>query len=102
MQDYDSFQAGVPPAGPAVDEFRSTLTFRVNKLAPQQNLNLRLFAYWGVSDVDWHVRPGVGYKMGDAILWTLGASLVGGDEPSTRFGQLVDNSNVFGRRRYTF
>jgi hypothetical protein len=102
MQDHDCFVASLAPGSPAADELRSTVTLRLNKLALQQNLQMGLFAYWGISDADWHLRPAVSYKTGDAILWTFGASLIGGDEAFTRFGQFQDNSNVFGRLRYTF
>lgn len=102
MQDHDSYVAGLAPTSPVVDELRSTVTLRLNKLALQQNLQMGLFAYWGISDADWHVRPAVSYKSSDAMLWTLGVSLIGGDEAFTRFGQFQDNSNVFGRLRYTF
>lgn len=102
MQDHAAFEAGRSPGAPSVDEFRSTVTLRLTKLAMQQNLHLGLFAYWGVSDADWHLRPLVSYKMGDAIQWTLGASLIDGDEDSTRFGQFKNNSNVYGRLRYSF
>ena len=102
MQDYTGFLSGKASGSPTVDETRSTVTLRLHKLALQQNLQLGVFAYWGVSDQDWHVRPVVGYKQGDAIQWTAGASLIGGDEPFTRFGSFRNNSNVFGRVRYSF
>ncbi len=102
MQDYDAFLEGRLPDAPGIDEARSTVTLRLSKLALQQNLQLGVFGYWGFSDRDWHVRPEFSYKQGDAIRWTLGASLIGGDEPFTRFGSFRGNSNVFGRVRYTF
>lgn len=102
MLDYDEYQAGVMPGGPAYDELRSTITMRVNKFLLDQNLQLMAFAYYGVSDRDWHVRPAVTYKVNDAVSWTVGGSLIGGDEPYTMFGQFRDNSNIFTRLRYSF
>ncbi len=102
MQDHEAYRIGLPPGAPAFDEMRSTVTVRLSKLALQQNLSLGLFGYWGVSDRDLHLRPAVSYKQGDAILWTLGASVIGGDEPFTRFGSFRNNSNLFGRLRYSF
>ncbi len=102
MLDYDKYQAGLRPGGVEFDELRSTVTVRVTKFILNQNLQFSGFAYWGLSDSDWHLRPSISYKLTDEVNWTLGASLVGGDKPYTMFGQFRDNSNVFTRVRYSF
>jgi hypothetical protein len=102
MMDYDEYRAGLMPGGPEFDELRSTLTTRINKFLLEQNLQLTAFAYWGVSDQDWHVRPAASYKISDEIKVTVGGSLLGGDQPYTMFGQFQDNSNIFARVRYSF
>ncbi|MEW5874358.1 MAG: hypothetical protein AB1752_04160 [Candidatus Zixiibacteriota bacterium] len=102
MLDYDLYTAGLPPGAPSFDEFRSTITARLNKFMRDQTVQLVLFGYWGVSDKDWHARPSLTYKLSDAIGLTAGASLIGGDQPYTMFGQFRDNSNVFTRVRYSF
>ena len=102
MMDYEGYQAGLMPGGPESDELRSTITARVNKFVLDQNLRLMVFGYWGISDEDWHLRPAVSYKVSDAIKWTVGGSLIGGDLPYTMFGQFRDNSNIFTRVRYSF
>ncbi|GAB4324413.1 MAG: hypothetical protein Kow0074_17380 [Candidatus Zixiibacteriota bacterium] len=102
MLDHDLYLMGVPPGGPVFDELRSTVTARIHKFMRNQTVQLQLFGYWGISDKDWHLRPEASYKVTDAISWTVGGSLVDGDENYTMFGQFRDNSNVFTRVRYSF
>lgn len=102
MLDHDLYLMGVPPGGPSFDELRSTVTGRLSKFINNQTIFVSVFGYWGISDEDWHLRPSVSYKITDAINWTVGGSLIDGNEPYTMFGQFRDNSNVFTRLRYSF
>ncbi len=102
MLDHDLYLMGIPPGGPAFDELRSTVTGRLTKFMNNQTIFVSVFGYWGISDEDWHLRPSVSYKITDAINWTVGGSLIDGDQPYTMFGQFRDNSNVFTRLRYSF
>ena len=102
MLDHDLYLTGVPPGGPAFDELRSTVTGRLTKFLNNQTIFVSVFGYWGVSDEDWHLRPSVSYKVTDAINWTVGGSLIDGNEAYTMFGQFRDNSNLFTRLRYSF
>ncbi len=102
MLDHDRYATGLPAGAPTFDELRSTVTGRITKLLHNQTIIVSAFAYWGVSDEDWHLRTSVGYKITDAINWTVGASLIGGNRPYTMFGQFRDNSNVYTRVRYSF
>ncbi|HSH00341.1 MAG TPA: hypothetical protein VLB27_09845 [candidate division Zixibacteria bacterium] len=102
MLDHDAYLASLPSGAPAFDEVRSTVTGRLGKWMRQQTVYLSVFGYWGVTDEDWHLRPSVSYKVTDAVNWTVGASLVDGDQPHTMFGQFRDNSNVYTRLRFSF
>ena len=102
MLDYASYKAGFEQQDRLYDELRSTLTMRLRKMMMNQTLQLSLFAYWGVSDEDWHLRPSVSYKLTDAVGATLGANLIDGEQPHTMFGQFRDNANVYARLRYSF
>ena len=102
MLDHDRYASGLPAGAPTFDELRSTVTGRVTKLLRNQTVMVSAFTYWGVSDRDWHLRPSVSYKFTDAVNWTAGASLVGGNRPYTMFGQFRDNSNGYTRVRYSF
>ncbi|HUU46872.1 MAG TPA: hypothetical protein VM118_14185 [Acidobacteriota bacterium] len=99
---YVTSLAGFPEGTPVFDEVRSTVTGRIGKWARQQTLYISLFGYWGITDEDWHLRPAVSYKVTDAVQWTVGGSLVGGENPYTTFGQFRDNSNIFTRVRFSF
>ncbi|MBD3297314.1 MAG: hypothetical protein GF341_01570 [candidate division Zixibacteria bacterium] len=102
MLDHDLYLMGIPPGGPTFDELRSTVTARIHKFMRNQTVEMQLFGYWGLSDEDWHVRPEASYKVTQAIKWTVGASLIDGEDNHTMFGQFRDNSNVFTRVRYSF
>jgi len=84
------------------EELRSTATARITKFMMNQSLQLSLFGYTGLTDEDWHLRPVVTYKVTDAVTWTTGANIVGGEEPYTMFGQFRDNDNIYMRLRYSF
>jgi hypothetical protein len=102
MLDHDLYMTGIQLGGPAFDELRSTVTGRLTKFMSNQTVFVSVFGYWGVSDEDWHLRPSVSYKVTDAINWTVGGSLIDGNEAYTMFGQFRDNSNFFTRLRYSF
>jgi len=101
MLDHELYLMGAPSEA-VWEELRSTVTARINKFLENQAVQLALFAYWGITDEDWHLRPEIGYKITDAIKWTLGGIVVGGNQPFTTFGQFQDNSNIFTRLRYSF
>ena len=84
------------------EDLRSTVTARLTKFMLNQTLTLSLFGYIGITDEDWHVRPALSYKVTDAVTWTTGANLIGGEQAHTMFGQFQDNSNVYLRLRYSF
>ncbi len=102
MMDYAGYEAGLQQGAPVFDELRSTVTARINKFALDQNLQLSLFAFVGLTDGDWHIRPTVAWKITDAVKWTVGGSLIGADDPWTNFGQFENNGSLFTRIRYSF
>ncbi|MCB9513132.1 MAG: hypothetical protein R3C71_04445 [Candidatus Krumholzibacteriia bacterium] len=102
MMNHDAYLEGVMPGGPTVDALRHTLTFRLTKMALDQRLVLSLFAYAGVTDGEWHLRPSLSHKLTEAVKLTLGASLLDGDHAWTQFGQFAGNDLVYARLRYSF
>ena len=48
------------------------------------------------------MRPSADYDFSDALKLTLGVNWLDGEAPYTMFGQFRDNSNVYGRVRYSF
>lgn len=91
-----------PGDAPRFDELRSTATVRITKWAMHQTLMLSVFAFWGITDQDYHARPLVTYLFSDAVSVSVGASIIGGDEIYTTFGQYQGNSNAFARLRFSF
>lgn len=102
MLDYAGYEAGLAPGAPVFAQQRQYLTGRLTKLALDQKLALSLFGYYSATDEDWHLRPSLAYELSAAVKATLGASLLGGEDPWTQFGQFADNSNVYLRLRYSF
>ncbi|MFC1572133.1 hypothetical protein ACFL6M_00895 [Candidatus Eisenbacteria bacterium] len=100
--DYEKYSAGFESGQVPFEELRSTATLRVTKFLLNQDLQLSLFGYWGITDEDWHMRPTLRYRVSDSVAATIGASLLDGDQPQTMFGQFRDNSNIYARVRYSF
>jgi len=104
MMHYDEYTAPFLNSGidPLADELRHTVTLRLSKFLRYQTVRLNFFGYWGISDHDTYLRPSVDYDFTDAMKITLGANWLDGDQPHTMFGQFQNNSNVYGRIRYSF
>lgn len=102
-QDYDTYAAQLNARGiEPPDELRHTLTLRLTKFLRYQTVRLSFFGYWGVSDADVYLRPSVEYDFSDAVQITVGANWLDGERPDTMFGQFRNNSNMYGRVRYSF
>jgi hypothetical protein len=104
MLQYDEYRKPFDAMGesPQFDELRNTVTLRLTKFYRNQTVKVSFFGYWGINDRDYYVRPYADYSFSDAVKITLGLNWVGGDYPYTTFGQFKDNSNVYGRVRYSF
>ncbi len=85
----------------APSEQRHIVTSRWTYRARQQTVTLSLFTFWSPNDGDGHLRPVVQHQWNDAVSFAVGGHLFFGDAP-TFFGQLADNTNVYGRLRYSF
>lgn len=90
------------PAPGHTDRNRWWLTARYTGMFLQQNLTLSLFGFYSPSGDDAYLRPKIGYKLSDQILVTAGANWFVGAHDDTFFGQFEDNTNVYGRIRYSF
>jgi hypothetical protein len=101
MLAYDRLIAGSPTPQFEPDELRHTLTLRATYRFRRETMILSLFAFVSPSDVDTHLRPSFTYAWSDAVGLDLGANIMAGKE-SGFFGQLEENSNVYGRLRYSF
>lgn len=102
MLQFRRFETSRPAGGPHRDEFRHLLTLRLTQLLWHQTVELSLFVFYSPSDEDYYLRPAVSYKITDQLTAVLGANIFGGRRPSTAFGQLDRNDNVYLRLTYGF
>jgi len=98
---YDGLIAGSPTPQFEPDELQHTFTMRTSYRFRQETMTLSLFAFVAPSDGDTHLRPAFTYAWSDAVRANLGANIMAGSE-SGFFGQLEQNSNIYGRLRYSF
>ncbi len=101
-QDHDALIANSPTPQFEPDEFRHVLTTRLTYRSLQDKLIWSLFAFWSPSDQDYFLLPSLTWRYSDAWSVTGGANLLGGDKPSTFFGQFRNNENAYLRVRYNF
>ena len=100
MLDYDRYEE---TAGETKkDEYRHVLTIQATKLLLNQTLELSVPVYYSPSDNDGYLRPRITYDYTDDASFVIGGNLFFGDDSSTFFGQLKNNTNVYTAFRLTF
>jgi hypothetical protein len=87
---------------PLQKEMEHSATLRLTKFYKNQTLKFTLFSFWGITAEDVYIRAITDYNITDAVKLTLGLNWMDGNSPHTLFGQLQNNSNVYGRIRYSF
>ena len=102
MLDYDDYLTGFDLREPQFEELRHSLTLRLTKFLINQTFRWTMFTYWGVTDEDVFVRTFADYNVTDAVKLTLGLNWLDGNMPQTTMGQFQNNSNIYGRIRYSF
>jgi len=102
MQHYGSYRANLPEGMSSKDENRHVLTFRLTKLAMNQNLTLSCFVFWSPSDKDAYLRPNIEYKASDVWHYSVGANVFIGRDNDSFFGQFEKNNNVYAAVRCNF
>ncbi|NIS75091.1 MAG: hypothetical protein GTO08_07390 [Deltaproteobacteria bacterium] len=101
LQAYIEHALDFPDTG-RIKQDRWWVTLRYTGLLMQQNLILSWFSFYSPNVNDAYLRPKVSYKFSDEVLVTLGGNLFLGKRIDTFFGQLQDNTNIYGRIRYSF
>jgi hypothetical protein len=102
MLDHDSYLRTLPAGAAARDENRHVVTARLTWLTMSQNLVWSLFAFVSPSDADAYLRPGVTYKVSDALTAEVGANVFLGRDDHTFFAQFEGNTNLYLAARYGF
>lgn len=98
---YDELIRNSPTPEFEPDEMKHAFTARTTYRFRRDTMVLSLFGYVSPSDADVHLRPSFTYAWTDALSLALGSTIMAGNE-SGFFGQLQENSNVYGRLRYSF
>ncbi len=99
--EYNELIAASPDPQFEPDELRHTFTLRTTYRFRRDTMILSLFAFVSPSDEDTHLRPSFSYAWSDAVRVDVGANIMAGKETGF-FGQLEQNSNIYGRLRYSF
>lgn len=81
---------------------KNLITTRLTQRLFYETLTLSLFVFYGQSDKDFYFRPEVNYSFNDNLKLSVLASIFGGKENYTMFGQNENNSNLSLRLRYAF
>lgn len=84
------------------EALRHVTTLRLTYLLLRDTLELSLFVFFSPSEMDTHLRPRITYHWIDPLAIVVGANLMFGRDDFTFFGQLEENTNVYGRVRYSF
>lgn len=102
MQDYQSYEAALPPGFPKQDQFRQMLTLRLTQWLKYQTLKLSGFGFYSPSDEDYYLIPEIQYKLSDKLGLILGGNLFGGKKQTSFWGQFDQNDNVYSSLRFDF
>jgi len=102
MEDYSNYRTTLPRPLPRQAEYRNVVTLRLEQLLHHQQWRLSIFAFIGLTDEDYLIRPLVTHRLSDNLLLALGANLFGGENDSTFLGQLDRNDNVYLSVRFDF
>jgi len=102
MEDYSNYLTNLPQLVPPQADYRDVVTLRFEQLLHHQRWRLSIFAFIGLTDEDYLIRPLVTYRLLDNLLLALGANLFGGETNTTFLGQLDRNDNVYLSVRFDF
>ncbi|ABM62191.1 hypothetical protein [Halorhodospira halophila] len=103
LQDYDDLEARWQADDDLLpEEYRQVLTTRLTYSVWRDNLIGSLFAFYSPDDEDYYLRPSVRYRASDALSYSVGGNLFGGDSDHTFYGQFKRDSNLYARVRYRF
>ncbi|MBI3926216.1 MAG: hypothetical protein HY319_11800 [Armatimonadetes bacterium] len=94
MLHYDRYRATLPPGMPGREDVRTLVTARLTRLLEHQSIKLSLFAFYSPSGHDVMVTPEMQVQVSDDAQICIGANVFGG-RPSTPFGALEENTNVY-------
>lgn len=102
MQQYNSYEATLPPGFPKTDRLHQLITIRLTQMLKYNTLRLSLFSFYSPDDEDYFIIPEARYNITDSLWTSVGVNIFGGKDPRTFFGQLDKNDNIYATLRYEF
>ncbi len=101
MSDYGAYLAALPAGFPVEKRWSHTVTARLTQFFLHQTLRLSAYASYNASNGEHFVNPELRYSFTDKVWGAVGANFFGG-KPSSQFGQLSRDDNVYLQVRYEF
>jgi len=102
LMDYEAYKASLPTGFPVQDRTRHLLTARLTQFLKYQTWKLTVFTFYSPSDQDFLLIPEIWHAFTDRLHVAVGATVFGGQQPDTFFGQFDRNDNVYIVLRYDF
>ena len=102
MLKYSQYEKWLPQSFPKREEVRHNITLRVTRFFKYQTLRLSLFAWVSPNEEDYYLNPEIRYSLTDELWTAVGATILGGKEEHTFFGQFEQNDNLYLTVRYGF
>ena len=101
MSDYGAYLAALPAGFPVEKRWSHTVTARLTQFFRHQTLRLSAYASYNASTGEHFLNPELRYSFTDKVWGAVGANFFGG-KPSSQFGQLSRDDNVYLQVRYEF
>jgi hypothetical protein len=102
MGKHGAYRQALPTGFPSQNQYRDTVTLRLEQLLKHQIWKLVLFVFYSPADSDYLVQPQMSHKFSDHLSATLGANIFGGEKDTTFLGQFDKNDNVYLSVRFDF
>lgn len=99
---YDTYRRSLPPGAPAKDRVRGVLSVRLTQFWGYQNWRLSIFFAHSPTDSDYFLQPEISHRLTDKLSGAVGSNIFGGRRPTTFFGQMGKNDNIYLSARFDF
>ncbi len=102
MADHDAYLESLPEGSPEQEEYRDTVTFRLERYMKYHTWKITFFGFYSPAERDYLLQPSILHKFSDEFALTFGANIFGGEEKTTFLGQFDRNDNIYLSARFDF
>jgi hypothetical protein len=102
MADYETYLGSLPTGTPGQEEYRDTVTMRLERFLKYHTWKLTFFGFFSPADRDYLLQPSVHHKLSDDLSLTFGGNIFGGETITTFLGQFDKNDNLYLSARFDF